>query len=130
MFCPQCGEEYRAGFDMCADCGVPLVTERPEPELKKNQSKIKLSTILETSDLGLITVAKSLLEAKEIPFMVQGEKIQDLFGIGRFPGNINVLVGPVELKVDSKDKDEALAILSDLINDSLAGDESLDDEKV
>jgi hypothetical protein len=23
--CPACGEAYRRGFDLCADCGVPLV---------------------------------------------------------------------------------------------------------
>ncbi len=23
--CPACGEAYRSGFDLCADCGVPLV---------------------------------------------------------------------------------------------------------
>ena len=23
-YCPDCGEEYRAGFDTCADCGVAL----------------------------------------------------------------------------------------------------------
>jgi len=23
--CPECGEAYRAGFERCADCGVPLV---------------------------------------------------------------------------------------------------------
>jgi hypothetical protein len=23
--CPACGQAYRAGFDLCADCGVPLV---------------------------------------------------------------------------------------------------------
>jgi len=130
MFCPKCGEEYRAGFDLCAACGVPLVAERPEPELEENQHRIELSTVLETSDAGLIVIAKSLLEAAEIPFMVRGEEIQDLFGIGRFPGNINVLVGPVELKVTAQYKDEALAILADLMNDSLAGDESVDDEEV
>ncbi|MFQ5457740.1 MAG: hypothetical protein ACE5FC_04715 [Myxococcota bacterium] len=24
-FCPECGEAYRAGFELCADCGTPLV---------------------------------------------------------------------------------------------------------
>jgi hypothetical protein len=32
-FCPQCREEYRAGFAACADCGAPLVDALPaEPE--------------------------------------------------------------------------------------------------
>lgn len=24
-YCPECGEAYRAGFELCADCAVPLV---------------------------------------------------------------------------------------------------------
>ena len=24
-FCPECGESYRVGFELCADCAVPLV---------------------------------------------------------------------------------------------------------
>ena len=33
MFCPKCKAEYREGFTVCADCGVPLVealTTEPE----------------------------------------------------------------------------------------------------
>jgi hypothetical protein len=28
-WCPSCKTEYRAGFENCADCGAPLVIERP-----------------------------------------------------------------------------------------------------
>lgn len=28
-YCPNCGAEYRAGFDECADCLVPLVDDAP-----------------------------------------------------------------------------------------------------
>jgi len=109
---------------MCADCDVQLVAEQPESEPEKGQPDIELLTVLETSDAGLVAIAKSLLEDAEIPFMVRGEYIQDLFGVGRFPGKINVLVGPVELKVNAQDKDEALAILEGLMKDSFAGDNS------
>jgi hypothetical protein len=30
-FCPRCGDEYRAGFTQCAECGVTLV-DTPAPE--------------------------------------------------------------------------------------------------
>jgi hypothetical protein len=129
MFCPKCREEYRSGFDVCADCGVQLVAELPDPGPEKGQPDIVLSTVLETSDAGLIAIAKSLLEDAEIPFMVQGENIQDLFGVGRFPGNMNVLVGPVGLRVNAQDKDEALAILEGLMDDSFAGDKPMDDKE-
>ena len=35
MWCPQCGSEYRPGFVECADCGVPLVDQPPEPKVVK-----------------------------------------------------------------------------------------------
>jgi len=28
-WCPQCGAEYREGFTVCADCGVPLQRQPP-----------------------------------------------------------------------------------------------------
>lgn len=28
-FCPECGAEYREGFDRCSECDVPLVNEPP-----------------------------------------------------------------------------------------------------
>jgi hypothetical protein len=28
-YCPQCRCEYRAGFDVCSDCGVALVEDLP-----------------------------------------------------------------------------------------------------
>lgn len=30
-YCPRCGAEYRPGFDVCADCHVPLIEEPPVP---------------------------------------------------------------------------------------------------
>lgn len=129
MFCPKCREEYRTGFDVCANCGVQLVDEKPDPEPKPARHNIEISTVLETSDAGLIAVAKSVLEDAGIPFMVRGEHIQDLFGVGRFPGNINVLVGPVELQVDARDLDEASAVLEGLMNDSFVTDRPTDDTK-
>jgi hypothetical protein len=30
-WCPQCGTEYREGFDRCSDCGSTLVAEPPAP---------------------------------------------------------------------------------------------------
>ena len=27
MFCPKCKAEYREGFYVCSDCGLPLVAE-------------------------------------------------------------------------------------------------------
>lgn len=29
LYCPRCGGEFRPGFSQCADCHIPLVSERP-----------------------------------------------------------------------------------------------------
>lgn len=34
MYCPKCGCEYREGFNKCSDCGVDLVNELAEVDLK------------------------------------------------------------------------------------------------
>lgn len=34
-WCPLCGAQYRPGFTECADCGVPLVADRPVAEAEQ-----------------------------------------------------------------------------------------------
>jgi hypothetical protein len=70
-------------------------------------------TVLETSDQGLIAVAKSLLEEADIPFFAKGEGIQDLIGGGRI-GAFNILAGPIQLQVPAHDADAARELLKDL----------------
>ena len=38
-FCPKCEQEYRAGFDRCADCSVDLVTTLVTPESVKQEEE-------------------------------------------------------------------------------------------
>lgn len=74
-------------------------------------------TVLETNDPGLLAIAKSLLEAADIPFFAKGEGIQDLFGLGRLTG-VNPITGPVELQVSAEHAADAQAILIDLTRDA------------
>ena len=69
-------------------------------------------TVLETSDPGLLAIAKSLLDDARIPYFAKGEAIQDLFGVGRLA--FNPITGPVELQVSDDDAAEARSVLMEL----------------
>ena len=129
MYCPICRAEYIAGFTRCSDCNVPLVEELPPRATRARRPKphdspqphlpprddLKLVTVLASGDPGLMAVAKSLIQSADIPFLVQGEGIQDLFGVGRIGSGFNVVTGPARLQVGADDADDAREVLADLI---------------
>jgi hypothetical protein len=114
MFCPRCGAEYRPGFTECADCLVPLVEYLPEPEAQEPHTEVTLVTVFQSSNVSLLALAKSLLSAKGIPFIVKGEVLQDLFGWGRFPTSMNLATGPADIQVSSENEEEARTLLARL----------------
>lgn len=71
-------------------------------------------TVFASSDWADVTMAKLLLEAETIPFVTEGEGVQDLFGLGRTLGAFNPLTGPVQIRVEAPDADAALEALLDL----------------
>lgn len=108
MFCPICGDEYREGFDRCADCDAALVEEPPEqPETRADDPV----TVLETGSQSLIAVAGSLLDAAGIPHVEKNERLQDLFGWGRIGTGFNIAMGPICLQVPRGREREARALL-------------------
>jgi hypothetical protein len=138
MFCPRCGAEYRPGFTECADCLVPLVDRLPHdegpaerdgssgpPEARgatgqgsartRPRPELELVTVFATGDPALVALAKSLLQSAAIEFMVRGEGIHNLFGIGALgAGGFNPITGPVEFLVAAEDADDARTLLEDL----------------
>ena len=125
MICPQCGAEFMPGITACSDCRVALVDALPgTPEREPvpdshppaaptsapdRSGPLRLVTVLATSDPGLMAFAKSLLRSADIPFTVEGEGIQDLFGVGRM--GFNPLTGPAALRVGADDAGDARSIL-------------------
>jgi hypothetical protein len=73
-----------------------------------------LVTVLATGDSAKIIVAKMLLDASDIPYVVVGDGLQDLFGIGRLTGGTNFITGPVQIRVTEDDAEEALEVLADM----------------
>lgn len=111
MYCPECGGEYREGFLECADCGVALVENPPEPE---EHPDLDLVTVLETGDPALLAVAESLLMDAEIPYLKRGDFLQDLFALGRFGTGSNPITGPVAVQVKKENAEAALQILDEI----------------
>jgi len=77
MYCPECGAEYREGYDRCDDCNVSLTTEPPPEE---DHSAEEYVEVFETSQADVIPVIKSILKGAKIPYNVRGgEGMMNLF---------------------------------------------------
>ena len=75
-----------------------------------------LVTVFQTANPIALALAKGALESEGIPFVTEGEGLQDLIGLGRFPGGFNVAAGPVKLRVDITDAESAREVLADIDN--------------
>ena len=110
MFCPSCGDEYRAGFTRCADCDTDLVASPPAaPEAP---GPFAMATVLETGDQTLIAVAKSILDSAGIVSIARNERLQNLFGWGGIGAGYNVAMGPIRLQVLEEDAADARELLT------------------
>jgi hypothetical protein len=76
----------------------------------------ELVTVFQTGNPIALALAKGALESAGIPFVSEGEGLQDLIGLGRFPGGFNVATGPVKIHVDMRDADAARELLADIEN--------------
>ena len=84
--------------------------------------------ILKTGEPAELSVVRSLLEAAGIPCVVDGEGVQDLFGVGRLGAGYNILTGPVRVKVPTERAAEARALLAEALSDVEDGVPESDDE--
>jgi len=115
MFCPHCRSEFVDGVEKCSDCGIALVTEDQLPAEPQNDSEdLDLVNVLDLTDAGLVGLAKSLLDEADIPAMIRGNGIQDLFGLGRI--TFNPLIGAVKVLVRRQDANEAREVLAGIID--------------
>lgn len=67
-------------------------------------------TVFSTPNAGEIALVRSLMEEADIPFMVQNEGVQDLFGLGRL-GGYNPFMGSVHFRVKRIDIEIARQVL-------------------
>ncbi len=78
-------------------------------------SQAPLVTVFAEGNSTQIIIAKLMLEANEIPFVVEGEGVQDLFGIGRLTGGNNFITGPVQIRVRAEDAERAREVLEEML---------------
>jgi len=72
---------------------------------------VELVTVFGASSPVESAIAESILRSAGVDFLSRGGYVQDLFGLGRFPGGINLIVGPIEIQVRSEDAADAMALL-------------------
>jgi len=99
LYCRSCGNAYPAG-DRCPDCGADLLPAEQE-----------LVAVLNTSDSALLPVLKSVLDAAEIPYVVQGDQAMGLFPLGSFGGGLFRRVLGASILVPRDREEEARELL-------------------
>ena len=72
-YCPNCGTEYRPGFDRCSDCDVALVDEPPSPEeMPAASDAVELTEVYSSGRSIDAEVVRSMLEGHGIEARLWG----------------------------------------------------------
>lgn len=123
MLCPNCRYEYLPGVKICPDCGAELVAQLPpiEKEEPMPVDETKLVTVLITSDLTLVAIAKSILEEAKIEYYARGA--DPAYRLATYYARM-----PVEIQVDDKHANEARELLKDLENSEIMPDDNFSEE--
>lgn len=79
-----------------------------------DQDQGELVTVFSTGDTVALIAAKLVLEGEQIPFLVAGEGVHHLFGLGTIVGGYNMITGPVRLRVRREHAALATEVLADL----------------
>lgn len=74
----------------------------------------KLVNVFATGNEAVIAVVKSILDEAKIKYLVQGEGVENLFGVGVIGTGFNPITGPVIFKVMPEDAEYAGELLKDV----------------
>jgi hypothetical protein len=58
------------------------------------------------------------LDSEQIRYVVEGEGLQDLIGVGRFPAGYNAVTGPVRIQVTPENAERARKALVGIVAES------------
>jgi len=73
--------------------------------------QFEVVTVFSTGSLALLAYAKSVLDSAGIMYVVKGEQIQNMFGLGSL-GSFNFTLGPMEIQVNLADESSARELLA------------------
>ncbi len=71
-------------------------------------------TVYETGNVALLAVVKSLLDDGNIKYFVKGENLQNLTGAGSIGFGSNLVLGPIEVQVEKRNKLRAVKLLQNV----------------
>ena len=71
-------------------------------------------TVFSTGNEAVIAVVKSILDEANIRYLVNGENVENLFGLGVLGTGFNPVTGPVEFQVMPEDVKYAKELLKDV----------------
>jgi hypothetical protein len=91
---------------------------------ERDPDPLDLVTVFASGNPVLIATAKVALQSAGIPFLIKGEGVQDLIGLGRLFGGLNLAAGPVQIQVERRDADDAVGELRDVRERAAGEDDS------
>jgi hypothetical protein len=130
MYCPNqhcphmeaTGEpaQYRTGIAECVDCGSTLVETMPAWSTDAVEYE-EFVPVLTLEGAAMVSFVQSLLQSAGIRFFIKNERVQDLFGIGRFGTGFSPITGAPMVFVEPTKVEEARELLA-AMNDELEED--------
>jgi hypothetical protein len=71
-------------------------------------------TVFSSGNEAIISVVKSILDEANIRFVIKGENVENLFGLGVIGTGFNPITGPVEFQVMPENVKYAKELLKDV----------------
>jgi len=123
MYCinPECPDyvetgspsEYVEGVEACPVCGAALVAELPEQDDDAQLTSDDVEPVFEVTEPTEIEVVKSVLNAAQIPFVIQGQDQLEAYRAGHAAFRFFPLSGAIRFCVPADRAEEARILLTE-----------------
>lgn len=100
-YCPKCHSEFEKDVNMCVDCSLSLVNEKPDEEQITWQD---LVVVYETDNAQMAELARIELHQNDIITFIENENFGSLVPLP--------IIADIEVAVRPQDEEKAKEILS------------------